>query len=125
MTDSRTGALEFETFDPVIDLGTHCAEIAHDAGLLALLAELYGEPAVLFKDKLIYKPAGCLGYNLHQDFVAWRQINQALFERFEITDDGDAVACLREPFKSLLYASGMADEDGVVASESHSNPGAP
>jgi ectoine hydroxylase-related dioxygenase (phytanoyl-CoA dioxygenase family) len=38
---------------------------------MAVLAELYGEPACLFKDKLIYKPPGCPGYGLHQDWIAW------------------------------------------------------
>src|SRR5262249_44822675 len=33
--------------------------------------QLYGEPACLFKDKLIYKPPGCPGYDLHQDWIAW------------------------------------------------------
>ena len=32
---------------------------------------LYGEPAQLFKDKLIYKPPGVRGYGLHQDWIAW------------------------------------------------------
>jgi ectoine hydroxylase-related dioxygenase (phytanoyl-CoA dioxygenase family) len=70
-THVQTGACEFETFDPVIDLGPVCREIALDGRLLALLAELYGEPACLFKDKLIFKPPGVRGYGLHQDWIAW------------------------------------------------------
>lgn len=42
-----------------------------------------------------------------------RQINQAIFERFLISDEGDVVGELRALFDLLLQASGIA-EDGVV-----------
>jgi hypothetical protein len=67
----QDGECLFETFDPVIDLAPRCAGLARDPRLLAVLAELYGEPARLFKDKLIFKPPGARGYDLHQDFIAW------------------------------------------------------
>jgi ectoine hydroxylase-related dioxygenase (phytanoyl-CoA dioxygenase family) len=66
-----TGECTFETFDPVIDLGPVCRGLAYHPRLLAVLRELYGEPACLFKDKLIYKPPGVKGYGLHQDWIAW------------------------------------------------------
>src|SRR5262245_13993887 len=65
------GECLFETFDPVIDLAPVCARLARHPRILAVLAELYGEPARLFKDKLIFKPPGAKGYDLHQDYVAW------------------------------------------------------
>ena len=67
-------ACTFETFDPVIDLSPICraASPPTPAQLLALARmSLYGEPAFLFKDKLIYKPPGVKGYGLHQDWIAW------------------------------------------------------
>lgn len=70
-TNVFTGECTFETFDPVIDLAPICKRIAHHPALLELLATLYGEPARLFKDKLIYKPPGVKGYGLHQDWIAW------------------------------------------------------
>ena len=66
-----TGDCTFETFDPVIDLSPACNEIAFAPALLDLLGELYGERAHLFKDKLIFKPPGVKGYQLHQDWIAW------------------------------------------------------
>lgn len=66
-----TGECTFETFDPVIDLGPVCDRLAHHPNLLGVLAAVYGEPACLFKDKLIYKPPGVKGYGLHQDWIAW------------------------------------------------------
>ena len=65
------GECLFETFDPVIDIAPVCARLARHPRMLAVLAELYGEPACLFKDKLIFKPPGAKGYDLHQDYIAW------------------------------------------------------
>lgn len=65
------GECLFETFDPVIDLSPVCARLARDPRLLEALGELYGEPANLFKDKLIFKPPAARGYDLHQDYIAW------------------------------------------------------
>jgi hypothetical protein len=70
-TNVTSGECQFETFDPIIDLSPACRALAEDHRLLALLADLYGEPARLFKDKLIYKPPGCPGYGLHQDWIGW------------------------------------------------------
>jgi hypothetical protein len=70
-TNVRTSECQFETFDPVIDLSGACRALAEDERLLGVLAGLYGESARLFKDKLIYKPPGCPGYGLHQDWIAW------------------------------------------------------
>lgn len=66
-----TGECLFETFDPVADISPVCAALARDPRLLGLVAELYGEPAHLFKDKLIFKPPGAKGYDLHQDYIGW------------------------------------------------------
>jgi ectoine hydroxylase-related dioxygenase (phytanoyl-CoA dioxygenase family) len=65
------GECLFETFDPVIDIAPVCARLARHPRLLGVLADLYGEPAWLFKDKFIFKPAGARGYDLHQDYIAW------------------------------------------------------
>lgn len=66
-----TGECQFDAFDPVIDLSPACNKLAYDDRLFALLADLYGGPACLFKDKLIYKLPGAKGYGLHQDWIAW------------------------------------------------------
>ena len=67
----ETGECLFETFDPVIDLSPALAEFARDSRLLNAIGDLYGEPAHLFKDKLIYKPPGAKGHDLHQDYISW------------------------------------------------------
>ncbi|HEY0984689.1 phytanoyl-CoA dioxygenase family protein [Schlesneria sp.] len=67
MPHHETGELLFEVFDPVNDISPVCTRFCDDARLAALLESLYGEPACLFKEKLIFKPPGAQGYQLHQD----------------------------------------------------------
>lgn len=68
-----TGECRIDAFDPIIDLSEALARVARDDRLLGVLEELYGEPARLFKDKLILKPSGAPGYDLHQDYIAWEE----------------------------------------------------
>jgi ectoine hydroxylase-related dioxygenase (phytanoyl-CoA dioxygenase family) len=88
-----TGECQFDAFDPIIDLSQACHKLAYDRRLFDLLADLYGEPAALFKDKLIYKLPGAKGYGLHQDWIAW----------------GDDI--FPRSFLSLLVPLDAADED--------------
>lgn len=67
MPHVATGEPIFEVFDPVIDIAPVCAQFAFDRRILGMVESICGEPACLFKEKLIFKPAGSLGYNLHQD----------------------------------------------------------
>jgi ectoine hydroxylase-related dioxygenase (phytanoyl-CoA dioxygenase family) len=67
----HTGECLFETFDPVADLSPLCGQLARDPRLINLLSAIYGEVAHLFKDKLIFKPPGAKGCDLHQDFIGW------------------------------------------------------
>lgn len=67
MPHVETGEPVFEVFDPVIDISPVAARFAADPRILAMVESIYGEAASLFKEKLIFKPAGAKGYNLHQD----------------------------------------------------------
>ncbi len=60
-----------EVFDPISDLSPAAQALTCDRRILDRLHDLYGEPAELFKDKFIWKPAGALGATLHQDWIAW------------------------------------------------------
>ena len=66
-----TSAPVFEVFDPIADLSSLAYEVAHDPHLFEILCDIYGEPAELFKEKLIYKQAGAIGATLHQDWIGW------------------------------------------------------
>jgi hypothetical protein len=89
MPNVITGGEEFECFDPVIDLSLTCHRLALDARLLTVLGELYGEPACLFKDKLVYKPPGVKGYDLHQDYAPWDSFPKSFLTVLIPLDDVD------------------------------------
>lgn len=67
----ESGKPVFEKFDPFVDLSTVARAMVQDARILQPLSDIYGEPACLFKDKLIYKPPGATGATLHQDWISW------------------------------------------------------
>jgi hypothetical protein len=67
MAHFETGEKLFEVFDPVNDISPVCARFTSDERVVAMVEALVGEPVCLFKEKLIFKPPGALGYNLHQD----------------------------------------------------------
>lgn len=72
MPHYETGEQLFEVFDPVNDLSPLCERITRDPRIVSVVESLYGEPACLFKEKLIFKPAGATGYPLHQDIpLCW------------------------------------------------------
>ncbi len=84
-----TGECQFDAFDPIIDLSPACASLARDPRMLDLIGELYGEPACLFKDKLIYKHPGAKGYGLHQDWVAWERFPRSFLSVLVPLDPAD------------------------------------
>ncbi|MGE5193610.1 MAG: phytanoyl-CoA dioxygenase family protein [Deltaproteobacteria bacterium] len=67
MAHVETGEKVFEVFDPVNDISEVCKKFTSDRRLVAIVESILGEPACIFKEKLIFKPPGVLGYNLHQD----------------------------------------------------------
>lgn len=102
----------FETFDPVIDLARVCDRTAHDPRILEVLADLYGEPACLFKDKLIFKPPGAKGYVLHQDFIAWPGFPRSFLTVLVPIDAADAVNGCTEVFAGRHHDGPLSPEDG-------------
>ena len=108
----ETNACLFDCFDPVIDLGEFCTQVAHDNRLLAILASLYGEPARLFKDKLIYKPPGAKGYALHQDFIAWKNFPRSFVTVVVAIDPSDADCGAIEVFPGYHKQGCLTPEDG-------------
>jgi ectoine hydroxylase-related dioxygenase (phytanoyl-CoA dioxygenase family) len=111
-TNVHSGAREFETFDPVVDLSPVCARIAADARLLAVLAALYGEEACLFKDKLIFKPPGAKGYGLHQDWIAWPGFPRSFLTVLAPFDRADADNGCTQVFPGHHKQGTLSQEDG-------------
>jgi ectoine hydroxylase-related dioxygenase (phytanoyl-CoA dioxygenase family) len=107
-----TGECTFETLDPVIDLSPVCSRIAHAPQLLALLANLYGEPACLFKDKLIYKPPGVKGYGLHQDWIAWDGFPRSFLTVLVPFDSADRDNGCTVVYPGYQHAGPLSVQDG-------------
>jgi 2-aminoethylphosphonate dioxygenase len=61
------GGQMFDRLDPINDLSPVFSRFSADARLKALARSAIGEDVRLLKDKIIYKPPGVLGYDLHQD----------------------------------------------------------
>jgi ectoine hydroxylase-related dioxygenase (phytanoyl-CoA dioxygenase family) len=111
-TNVHTGACEFETFDPVIDLSAACRRLAYDPRLLEALASVYGEEACLFKDKLIFKPPGVKGYGLHQDWIAWPGFPRSFLTVLVPLDPCDAANGCTEVFPGYHHGGSLSPEDG-------------
>lgn len=58
-----------ERLDPVTDASPLFARLSRDERILRVARALLGEDPVLFKDKLIMKTPGTMGYRTHQDFA--------------------------------------------------------
>ncbi len=108
----KTQECLFECFDPVIDISPVCDRLAHDTRLLQILGDLYGEEACLFKDKLIFKPPGAKGYDLHQDFISWRDFPRTFLTAiiaYERTDLDNGCTIVYPGYHLNGY---MSPEDG-------------
>jgi ectoine hydroxylase-related dioxygenase (phytanoyl-CoA dioxygenase family) len=89
-----------------------CARLAADPRLLGLLAGVYGEPAHLFKDKLIFKPPGAKGYDLHQDYIAWKDFPRSFITVLVPVDPCHRGNGCTEVFPAYHRQGCLAPEDG-------------
>ncbi|WP_179228614.1 phytanoyl-CoA dioxygenase family protein [Leptolyngbya ohadii] len=68
------GEIVRDRLDPVIHLSDRIRQMVYDTRLLQVLRDLFDDEPILFKDKLILKPPGTKGYDLHQDYAYWEQL---------------------------------------------------
>jgi ectoine hydroxylase-related dioxygenase (phytanoyl-CoA dioxygenase family) len=108
----ETGECRFDCFDPVIDLSEPCERAALDPNLLNLVGALYGEPACLFKDKLIFKSPGSLGYNLHQDYIRWTSFPTSFVTVMVAIDTADGNNGATEVFPGYHRQGCLSPKDG-------------
>ncbi len=111
--DALTGECRFDCFDPVIDLSPLCGRIARDGRILTLVGALYGEPACLFKDKLIFKPPGAQGYGLHQDYISWASFPESFTTVIVAIDQADASNGATEVFPGYHQQGCLTPRDGM------------
>lgn len=63
-----------DRLDPVIDVSPVFKALSTDVRITDAATRLLGEPVALFKDKLITKPPGTHGYDIHQDYPYWESV---------------------------------------------------
>ncbi len=107
-----SGECLFDCFDPVIDIGPVCRFIANDERIVSPLSALYGEPARLFKDKLIFKRPGVKGYNLHQDYISWPEFPKSFVTVILAIDATDASNGATEIFPGYQQQGYLSPADG-------------
>jgi ectoine hydroxylase-related dioxygenase (phytanoyl-CoA dioxygenase family) len=108
----ETGECGFDCFDPVIDLSPLCARIARDPRLFEAVGALYGEPACLFKDKLIFKRPGAEGYALHQDYISWESFPASFVTLILAIDATSADNGATEVFPGYHKGGNISPNDG-------------
>ena len=93
-----------DRLDPVADLSPQLSALTRDPRLLQAAHDLLGEPPTFFKDKVIMKRPGTLGYGLHQDFPYWEPLGapaDAYVTLFVPLDPFDAESGSMEVFCGL------------------------
>jgi ectoine hydroxylase-related dioxygenase (phytanoyl-CoA dioxygenase family) len=117
----QTNETIFEVFDPISDLSPAARAITRDRRILDVLHALYGEPAELFKDKLIYKPPGAIGATLHQDWIAWPGFPESFVTVLLAIDPFTADSGATEVFPRCHTKGYLAPKDGQYHCVEHGN----
>jgi 2-aminoethylphosphonate dioxygenase len=110
---ATTGECRFDCFDPIIDLSPVFARVARDERILSTMARLFGEPAFLFKDKLIFKPPGATGYALHQDYISWKTFPASFATVIVAIDPADSRNGATEVFAGCHQRGCLTPPDGM------------
>jgi 2-aminoethylphosphonate dioxygenase len=63
-----------DRLERVSDLSRTLTALTVDPRMLQVAHDLFGEPPAFFKDKVIMKRPGTLGYGLHQDYPYWASL---------------------------------------------------
>lgn len=99
--------------EPLIDLSEPFASLAQDPAVAGPATAIFGEPVVLFEDKMNLKLPGGSSYPWHQDWsCCWRAHTDQLVTCFVYLDDADETnGCLEVVPRSHLDRSTCAFKD--------------
>jgi 2-aminoethylphosphonate dioxygenase len=115
MAHHQTGEPLFEVFDPVNDISPVCEQFTTDPRIVSAVESIYGELACLFKEKLIFKPPGALGYKLHQDIpLSWKGFPTTFLTVLIPIDPSSEVNGCTEVFSG--YHADFLSNDGATYS---------
>jgi len=93
-----------DRLDPVYAISEPFAVLARDPRMTSLAADVLGARTTFFKDKLIMKPPGAFGYELHHDYAYWADLGATADEfvtLFVALDPSDAASGAVELFSGL------------------------
>jgi len=89
-----------------------CEIVARDPRIIEIVSALYGEPAHLFKDKVILKPPGAKGYDLHQDYISWKTFPKTFITAALAIDPSAADNGATEVFPGVHKRGYLSPVDG-------------
>jgi 2-aminoethylphosphonate dioxygenase len=94
--DLINGEYRLRMIEPVVDLCETFARLAADERITRPFESLFGEPPVLFEDKVNYKqPKGGTPFPMHQDFPYWQKYSPRLASALIYIDEAtEANGCL-------------------------------
>lgn len=94
--DLIEGEYRLRMIEPVVDLCETFARLAADERITGPFRSLFGEPPVLFEDKVNYKqPKGGTPFPMHQDFPYWQKYSPRLVSALIYIDEAtEANGCL-------------------------------
>ena len=93
-----------DRLDPVCVISPAFSAVATDSRMMGLAADALGASSAFFKDKLIMKPPGAFGYDLHHDYAYWTGLGVAADEfvtLFLALDTSDAASGAVELYPGL------------------------
>lgn len=111
-THAQTGEVMMEVFDPIADLSPVASAVANDRRIFDRLHDLYGEPACLFKEKLIYKPPGAIGAMLHQDWISWPNFPKSFLTVLLAIDPFDDASGATKVYPRIHAQGYLSSQDG-------------
>jgi len=109
---TQTGEALMEVFDPIADLSPTASKVANDRRILDRLHDLYGEPACLFKEKLIWKPPRAIGATLHQDWISWPNFPKSFLTVLLAIDPFDDASGATQVYPRIHTQGYLSSEDG-------------
>ena len=78
-----------DRLSPVVDVSSVFKALAEDNRLLNVMRDIFEDEVLLFKDRLIYKMIGMVGYPIHQDYSWWQEFPRDLVNVLVAIDGAD------------------------------------
>ena len=82
------GQYALRMIEPLVDLSPVFKELSEDRRIIDPVEQIFGEGAILFEDKINYKPPRVgSGFKMHQDSTYWKRFSRNILSAFVHLDD--------------------------------------